>query len=301
MKKVILFAVVVFCAQPVWALRFMGPPTTDIRGGQFGLGLDWSHSQFDIRSNDLDLDTAANVEANVYFTRLLFGIADGAEISGLIGLSDIEESEEDGLRSTNDVTWGAGLKLNFIESGSFGLGAAFQFTSLEGDDETAVGPFIAEGDLDAYLLELAVGASYKLHHVSLYGGPFVHFITGDFEGRVAGLRETIDVEQEESKLGGYVGISAELADNSNVTLEYQFTDDSYAIGVGIVHRFGKPSAPAAPVSTKEYDSWPTSLSTNPPEKYAIKERLKTDASGEPVKDADGNFIFVPVYEGAQGK
>jgi hypothetical protein len=301
MKKVILFAVVVLCAQPVWALRFMGPPTTDIRGGQFGLGLDWSHSQFDIRSNDLDLDTAANVEANVYFTRLLFGIADGAEISGLVGLSDIEESEEDGLRSTNDVTWGAGLKLNFIESGSFGLGAAFQFTSLEGDDETAVGPFIAEGDLDAYLLELAVGASYKLHHVSLYGGPFVHFITGDFEGRVAGLREVIDVEQEESKLGGYVGVSAELAADTSVSLEYQFTDDSYGIGVGIVHRFGNANRPSARAASQETPSWPTSVIPIRPKEDTVRERLKVDASGEPVKDKDGNFIFEPVNERAQGK
>jgi hypothetical protein len=299
MKKVMVFAAVVLCTQPVWALRLMGPPTTDIKGGQFGLGLDWSHSQFDIRSNDFD--ATANIESDVYFTRLLFGIADGAEISGLVGLSDIEAIEEDGLRSANDVTWGAGLKLNFEKSGPFGLGAAFQISSLEGDDKTAVGPFIAEGDLDAYLLELAVGASYKLHRVCLYGGPFVHFITGDFEGRVAGLRETIDVQQEESKLGGYVGISAEIVDNSNVSLEYHFTDDSWAVGVGIVHRFGKVSETTAQVSSRAYNSWSTSLSQNPSETYVAKERLKTDASGEPVKDKDGNFVFVPVSEAEQGK
>lgn len=299
MKKVVILTIVVLCAQPVWALRYMGPPTTDIAGGQFGIGLDWSHSQFDIRSNELD--EVANVEANVYFTRLLFGIADGAEISGLIGLSDIEQPQEDGLRSVNDVTWGAGLKLNFIESGPFALGAAFQISSFEGDDKTAVGPFIAEGDLDAYLLELAVGASYKVHRVCLYGGPFVHFITGDFEGRVAGLRDTIEVEQEESKFGGYVGISADLAADTSASLEYQFTDDSYGIGVGIVHRFGGAKKAVTRTTSQDTPSWQTSVSPITPKKYATKERLKVDASGEPVKDENGNFIFEPVTDRAQGK
>jgi hypothetical protein len=86
-----------------------------------------------------------------------------------------------------------------------------------------------------------------------------------------------------------------------VSLEYQFTDDSYAIGVGIVHRFGKPSRPSARAAFEEDNSWPTSLNPNPPKKYASKERLKTDASGEPVRDKDGNFVFVPVYEDEQGK
>lgn len=299
MKKVMVFAAVVLCTQPAWALRFMGPPTTEIEGGQFGIGFEWSHSQFDVRSNDLD--EVANVESNVYFTRLLFGVAKGAEISGLIGLSDIEDTEEDGLRSVNDVTWGAGLKLNFGKSGPFDIGAAFQISSLVGDDKTAVGPFIAEGKLDAYLIELTVGPTYKTHGVCLYGGPFVHFITGNFEGRVAGLHETVDVEQEESKLGGYVGISTEIADNSNVNLEYHFTDDSYAIGVGIIHRFGGPSGPAAQGTSKQYNSWPMSLSEKPPKKYGDREKLKTDSSGEPVRDKDGNFVFVPVSEGEQGK
>lgn len=298
MKKVLLFATVVLCAQPALALRLMGPPTTEIKAGQFGIGLDWSHSQFDIRSNELD--EVANVESDVYFTRLLFGIADGAEISGLIGLSDIEEIEENGLRSVNDVTWGAGLKLNFAESGPFGLGTAFQISSLTGDDKTATSPFIADGDLDAYLLELTVGASYKVHRVCLYGGPFVHFITGNFEGRVAGVRDVIDVEQEEAKLGGYVGVSAEIAANNNVNLEYHFTEDSWAVGVGIVHRFGKPSGPAGQVKPKQYNSM-QSLSESSPMEYGAKKVLKTDSAGEPVKDANGNFVFVPASETEQGK
>lgn len=299
MKKVLFFAVVVLCAQPALALRLMGPPTTDIKAGQFGIGLEWSHSQFDIRSNELH--EVANVESDVYLTRLLFGIADGAEISGLVGLSDIEDTEEDGLRSANDVTWGAGLKLNFVESGPFGLGTAFQISSLEGDDQTATGPFIADGELDAYLLELTVGASYKVHRMCFYGGPFVHFITGNFEGRVAGVRDVIDVEQEEAKLGGYIGVSAEIAADNNVNLEYHFTDDSWAVGVGIVHKFGKPSAPVVQERADSYNSGPMSFSQASPQEYGARKKLKTDAAGEPVKDKDGNFVFVPASEADQGK
>ena len=37
----------------------------------------------------------------------------------------------------------------------------------------------------------------------------------------------------------------------------------------------------------------------PNARQCCRHRVKKDASGELVKDASGNFIFVPVYEGEQ--
>jgi len=290
MKRAIVMVILVLGASPAWALRFMGPPTTDIEAGQVGLGFDWSHTQFDVRSNEGDFRRA--VEADIYFTRLIFGVADGAEISGLFGISDMEERQENGFRSGNDFSWGVGTKINFGQSGPFDIGAAFQISSMYGHDTSGL-TYADRVELDAYLLELAIGPSFKVGGICLYGGPFVHFIVGDIEARVGSSHDSIDVEEEESEFGGYLGVSGEIAANTNLGIEYHITNDSYAIGVGIVHRFGQPSRPRVRAGLRDLGSW-SSVEQRKPTQYANRMKVKTDASGEPVKDAKGNFVFIPV-------
>lgn len=290
MKRAIVMVILVLCTSPAWALRFMGPPTTDIEAGQVGLGFDWSHTQFDIRSDEGDF--TQGVEADVYFTRLIFGLADGAEISGLFGISDIEERQENEFRSGNDFAWGVGTKINFGQSGPFDIGAAFQISSLFGHDSSGLS-YADRVELDACLLELAIGPSLKVDKICLYGGPFVHFIIGDIDGRVSGSHESIDVEEEESEFGGYLGISGEIAANTSLGVEYHLTNDSYAIGVGIVHRFGQPSRPHVRSGLSHTSSW-SSVEPRKPTEYVNRMKIKVDASGEPVKDAKGNFVFIPV-------
>ncbi len=227
------------------------------------------------------------MESDAYFARLLFGVTDWAQISGGVGISDIEKYV-DGYRSGNDFAWGVGSKLRFWESGPLELGAAVQLTSLRGGGGTSSG----YAKLDAYVIELAVGPSYETHGICVYGGPFVHFIVGDLERRSPSYN-TIDVDEEESEFGGYVGMSAEIVKNTSVSLEYHVTNDSYAIGVGIVHIFGAPSRPTTKTrvnSGRPWPKFPKKVVTEPIQ----KEKLKTDADGKPVKDKDGNFIFVPV-------
>jgi len=294
MKKVLIFAAVVLFANPVWALRFMGPPTPKSDSGQIGLGFDWSHSQFDIRSDDISVRPKPNMDNDIYFARLLLGVNEWVEISGSIGISDIEHDTEGGFRSGNDFAWGVGSKIKFWESGRTDLGAAFQLTSLTGDSETTtlLDQNISNPKLEAYVLELAVGPSYETHGVCLYGGPFVYFITGDIEGKRAGSGSEIDIEEEESEFGVYMGASAEIVKNTKASLEYHLTNDSWAIGAGIVHRFGRSNKHK---NSSKAGSWSdTSKKKASAEKDFPKERLKTDESGKPVKDENGNFVFVTV-------
>ncbi|MEA3225338.1 MAG: hypothetical protein U9Q07_05250, partial [Planctomycetota bacterium] len=102
MKKTLVFAVVVLCTSPAWALRFMGSPTTSGKSG-LGLGFDWSHTQFDIKSDDVD--GTAQLTNDIYFARLLWGVADWAEVSGMIAISDIEDNGEPSFHSGKDVNW----------------------------------------------------------------------------------------------------------------------------------------------------------------------------------------------------
>lgn len=43
--------------------------------------------------------------------------------------------------------------------------------------------------------------------------------------------------EQESEFGGFIGISAELDESSNVGIEFQFTGDADAIGIRYVRRF----------------------------------------------------------------
>jgi hypothetical protein len=255
---------------------------------------DWSHSQFDIRYDDewIFPDGAA-VESEMYFARVLFGVADGAQISGHIGVTEIDSALDDSdYHSGNDLAWGVGSKLNFGRMGPCDLGVAFQFTSLRADDRTFVGPLLIREKHTAYLFELAVGPTYQTHGVSIYGGPFLHIITGEEEGWIDSMRAgSMDIEEEGSEVGGYAGISVEAATNTNIALEYQFTDDSWAIGAGIVHRFGGRQPTRNAVRTRP---WPRLPRVEPAEKTVPTKKLKVGADGKPLKDGEGNFIFEPV-------
>jgi hypothetical protein len=292
MKRVVITIIVVLFAGPVWALTYMGPPTSDIEAGQFGIGFDYSESETNIEIKGLS-GVLTDVEANTHFARFILGIGDGAELSARVGTDEIEDLG-------NEFAWGLGVKATLVESGSLNWGALFQLTGLYGDETDTVSGFAITGDFDVYEYQVAVGPTLKINSLSVYGGPFVHFIDGDGDIRILGTTLSYDFEQE-SEFGGYVGLSWNMGENTSFAVEYQATDDADAIGIGLVHRFGKPSGHRIRVGPKEPSTWPTLEQNRPkrPAETGPKQRLKTDASGQPVKDKDGNFIFVPVEQDAQ--
>lgn len=298
MKRVVITIIVVLFAGPVWALTFMGPPTSDIEAGQFGIGFDYSESETNIEIEGLS-GQLTDVEANTYFARFILGIADGAELSARVGTGEIEDLG-------NEFAWGVGVKATLMESDPLNWGALFQLTGLYGDDTDTFGGFTITDDFDVYEYQVAVGPTLKIGQLSVYGGPFFHFIDGDGDITILWTTSSYDFKQE-SEFGGYVGLSWNMDENTSLAVEYQATDDADAIGIGLVHRFGKPSRPGKSsrpgirVGPKEPSTWPTLEQNRPkhPAETDPKKRLKTDASGEPLKDKDGNFIFVPVEQDAQ--
>jgi hypothetical protein len=281
MKKVVVITIVVLFASQAWALTFMGPPTSDIQQGQFGFGFDYAQSEADIEIEGVS-GILTDVEVDTYFARLIFAIADGAELSARLGIDEIEDLG-------NEFAWGVGVKATLVESASLNWGALFQLTGLYGDETDTVGGFAITGDFDVYEYQVAVGPTLKVDQLSVYGGPFFHFITGDVDIRILGTTLSYDLEQE-SEFGGYGGLSWQMDDNTSLAVEYQATGDADAIGISLVHRFGKPAEPKKRTVTQR----PT-----PKPKPAV------DASGRKIigwrvdtsrKDAEGNFIRTPVYE-----
>lgn len=247
------------------ALTFMGPPTSDMGRGQFGLGFDYAHT-------DADLDT--------YFARLVFGVADRAEVAGRLGFSDIDNGDQ-------DIAWGMASKITIAPSEAVDWGFLFQMTVFSWQEVWAFsmpgGYGYMVADIDVYEFRGALGPSVKMGDLSLYGGPMVIYIAGDVE--------------DDSEFGGYAGLSWQIDGNTSLAAEYQITEDVETVGVGLLYKFG-PSSRARNRARRSRGTgvWSPVRRRRPapPKKPVVRDELLTDESGQPVTDKDGNFIFVPV-------
>ena len=94
-------------------------------------------------------------------------------------------------------------------------------------------------------IQVAVGPTYKLaDHISIYGGPFFHFVVGDLDdefsqasgGGLLTSKYSWDVN-ESSIFGGYIGAKVDIAENFFFNIEYQQTAAADALSVGFVWRF----------------------------------------------------------------
>lgn len=99
-----------------------------------------------------------------------------------------------------------------------------------------------EGDYEIKLdeMQLAFGPTWKAAQgLKIYGGPFLHFVDGTMTEQSDALSDSSPHRksiEEESWLGGYVGTELDLAQNTNVTVEGQFTADGWAVAAGIVFK-----------------------------------------------------------------
>lgn len=334
MKKLIIVTIGLLCAGQAWALTYIGPPTSDIEAGQFGIGFDYSNGKVGVKIGGYGLSGATDLDTSVTFGKLVFGLADRAEFFARLGLSDIDEDKHGGFSSNNEFAWGLGTKMTFAgeKDEPLNWGILFQFTALTADDTWEYYIFAGDSEIDAYEFQVAVGPSYKIDTLCLYGGPFLYFIDGDWDIKSGGTTFlSFDVEQE-TEFGGYVGLGWEITENSSLNVEYQFTDDAHAVGISLLNKFGRSPKPEKRIVTQRQTPI---LKTEPKvddssrkiEKHIVTQkqtpmqrqtpilktepkvddsvrkiesyRLKRDESGELAKDKDGNFIFIPVYEEEQ--
>jgi hypothetical protein len=276
----------------------MGPPTSNVKEGDFLLGFDYSDSKTNIewRGNG-EKGTLKDVEGNFYLGKVGLGISDGFEFFGRFGTSEIEDTG-------NEFAWGLGTKATFGQKDNVSWGALFQYMSLYAEDTQNIGGYLLDGDLDVHEFQFAVGPTYNINELSIYGGPFFHFIEGDADLEYLGSTSLVDIEQE-SEFGGYVGIGWQISENSTLNVEYQFTDDADVFGIGLIQRFGAPPKPEKRTITH----WPIPEFKTEPKKVEVDAsgriikgyKVKRDSSGKIIKDENGNFVFFPVYEEEQGK
>jgi hypothetical protein len=223
-KRVLLLVVALMVAglwsSAAWALRPMGPPMAGLEQSQMSVGFDFSWSEMNL---EVEGDTVDDVESIAYLAKLGYGIADNWEAFIRLGIAGIDIDDPD-FSGDDQFAYGFGTKVTFAEGDPLTWGGLFQMDWTKSEDEDA--------EIDAFEIQIAVGPTYQMEGMSIFGGPFLHFVDGEVDEPGG----THDVKQE-SEFGGYVGAQFDIAENASCHIEYQITGDASGIGAGIVWRF----------------------------------------------------------------
>lgn len=221
------------------ALTPLGPPMSRLKHKQHSLEFVFASSEMDLEVSGYGLtETMPDTESTTYLVRAGYGVFDGCELYSLIGFSDISSEDFDG---SSEVAWGFGAKFNVAETDTVTWGGLFQMLSISSDGSVSgyvpgYGVVVADIDVQLFDIQIAFGPTYTKEGLSIYGGPFLHFVDGDLDVSVLGGTVTLDIEQI-SEFGGYVGTMFDLSESSSLFIEYQMTGDASAIAGGLVWRF----------------------------------------------------------------
>jgi opacity protein-like surface antigen len=237
-KLLVVLVVVGLCSTAALALDPMGPPTASLKQGQLNGSLEYSYSEMDLRGEDgTDLK---NVRANRGYANLGYGIADNWEAFIRLGGADTDLKTDDGTKYNGDIgfAYGFGTKATFWEqSPELKWGGLFQMSwadLISGKAKWCCG----EESVDLRLREIQIGVGptwTAAKGLSIYGGPFVHFIHGDWNGGATTGDSDIT---EANSFGGWIGAQVDVTENIPVYVEWQHTGgDADALGVSAVCRF----------------------------------------------------------------
>jgi opacity protein-like surface antigen len=115
----------------------------------------------------------------------------------------------------------------------------------------------SEGELELWEIQLAIGAAYDLsERFTVYGGPFFHWMEGDYDFKGKGyfmepyivvdelfydyyplqVCGSYDVEAD-SEFGGYLGAQIDVTENVACNAECMLTGDAIGVGTSLIWRF----------------------------------------------------------------
>ena len=204
-------------------------------------------------------------KSNVILGRLGYGISDSwdafVRLGAVDGQCDLDQTFSDGARheyrdfdGSFGLAWGFGTRATFWQDGEISWGGLFQMTWMEPDDSSISGTLLPDNlhysgtaDIDIREVQIAIGPTWRIEdNLRVYGGPFLHYIDGDLDvsggtttsnpGERIDMKSSCDIE-EKSQFGGYVGANFDVDENTSCFIEYQLTDDAWAIGLGGARRF----------------------------------------------------------------
>jgi hypothetical protein len=253
-----------------FALDPMGPPAAGLKQGQVKAGVDYAYSKMDLElsegtwiefldgvyfdSGDATSFTLKDFKVNRVYANLGYGAADICELFLRLGgtgakFDDSIWQDGEDFETGTDFAVGGGVKVTFFEDGGLKLGGLFQANGAEFDGKLDAPHWSASDLVEVDLVEaqIAVGATYTwADRVSVYGGPFLHFVSGDLDDTFsevdAGTGGLLTSEyywevNEDSVFGGYIGAQLEFTENCSFNIEYQRTAAADAFGASLMLRF----------------------------------------------------------------
>ncbi len=251
------------CANVVFGFDPMGPPKAMLKKGQPSVGIEYLYGNMDLETStstvglaDMDLN---NIEINKISGVVGYGLFDSLEIFGRFGLAAIDvdssviaDNPAASIGSSGfDFSIGGGARATIFEWKDISVGVLAQVSlvQLDGFDDY-VGPdngqFGADmtfsiSELTMTEVQLAFGPTWNCtENVSIYGGPFLHFVDGDldrdgvsfFPNAIPPESETFDIN-ERGVWGGYIGATVlfSKSPNINCNVEFQATGAGYGVAI----------------------------------------------------------------------
>lgn len=265
------FAVMIFGlgGSNAFALDMMGPPVAEVEKGMFRGGIEYSFSNMDLRliegkadiyrngtplgSGTVDSITIDDFKVNTLYANVGYGVFENCEVFVRLGAANAEfddslwEEGED-FDSNIDFAIGGGVKATFYEGFAWNIGGLLQInrTELEGDIDSSswIIPQPQFAEIGTTEMQIALGAKYMWsERVSVYGGPFVHFISGDFDFKFTRITEDFDTGKfkweinEGPTFGGYLGAQMKIAKNFSGNIELQYTSDAHVFGISVMTKY----------------------------------------------------------------
>jgi len=279
-----LLLVVGFYSSTAFALDPMGPPTAELLQGQSRAGVDGSESRMDIElehgtysytigkvgqppttstSGKVNRTKLKHLKMHKLYANLGYGVLNDWEMFLRLGGMNTEFSgnmfsnnTRETIREYNGDTGfavGFGTKVTLYQHDRLKLGGLFQISRASSKAKyhsTATTNVDETVELDIIEMQIAIGPTYKLdENISIYGGPFWHFI--DLHGSDShGKRTELWPEQQDistdktsydvgdiSHFGGYVGTQIELTKDNFYNIEYQHTRSADALAMHLFWKF----------------------------------------------------------------
>jgi len=210
------------------ALNYLGPPTTQMRAGQWAVGASYSYSTQDLDLGEFDLE---NAHQDSVLGRVTVGLVTSRlEISGLAGVADIDQSEFD---TGNQLQVGGAFRLTMWEGGDLDWGIVGQGTYLRAEETGTVLGSRTDYELGLGELQFGLGPCWRPNWGIVYGGAMLHWIMGSMD--TTGL-DDFDV-REQSVLGAYLGGGFDLDRHWTLTAEIQATPDAFGWATAVQLRF----------------------------------------------------------------
>ncbi len=250
MKKLCCSLIVLACLSTNgFAFEPLGPSVPVLKTNQAGIALEYTWSKLDIEAEGLtefglDSWVIKDSKMNKVQAKLAVSVTEDLELFFRSGIGNLKG--ESGDRSDEGLLLGGGFKIALIRDAAFDLG----ITAQTGWGKFNFGPdaFTIDGvavsweeQVSFHEIQVATGPVVKLaENVTLYGGPFLHFITGRDE--IKGTIEGFDVEDElrleqDDIFGGYIGTLIQLGARADVAVEFQATGSGEGLAASLQYRF----------------------------------------------------------------